>query len=219
MVSETAGVFGAQGLVRHGEMWRRQVKLAPVAACIFFGILTLVGVAKATTGPTALNRSPRWFVSPADAKPFLGRYTLTGHGPSLISSELLTAYNQHHYLEGNVAVYGYDPNGQEISWVAVTYEYHDVKGQMEIDLLNPDQQVLLGHLILRPEPGRKLVGRLILGSQSQPVTYSATAQSTTKPTSSAPPSGNFTPPGSINQTPAWGIFSVAVQTARAIAAS
>jgi hypothetical protein len=219
-VSDTAGVFGAGGLVRQADLLRQHVRLACVAACVFLGILTVVGAAQATTGPSALSKPPRWFVSARDAKPFLGRFTLTRHGPSLISSELLTDYNGRHYLAGNIVVYSYDSSGQEISWVADTYEYHDVQGQMKVDLVDSSQQVLLGHLILRAELGGKLVGRLIVGGRSQPVTYSPVApHSTPTPTPSAPQSGNFSPPGSISQTHAWGIFSVAVLIARVITAS
>ena len=116
-------------------------------------------------------------------------------------------------------MYQYDRSGQESSWVAVTYEYHYVKGQMEVDLWSSDDAVLLGRLVLRSEPDRRLVGELTQGVSSQPVAYSpAPAQSASNLLTSAEESGNFSPPGTSSQAHGWGIFSLVVEAAHAITA-
>jgi hypothetical protein len=135
--------------------------------------LSALGVAasaSATTGPQALNRPPRFTVTTAQAKPFLGTYSLTHAPGKLISSTIKTAYNGQGYLQGNISVYEYF-RGQPTSFVATLYDYRYIAGHMRADLWTPDLgSALLGHLTLRPVAG-KLSGTLQLIDDAYAVTY------------------------------------------------
>lgn len=147
--------------------------LVGVAAAILSATGMTVS-ASATTGPNALSRPPTVNVTAAQAKPFLGTYSLT-HAPSkLISSTIKTAYNGYGYLQGNISVYEYF-QGQPTSFVATLYEYRYRAGQMRADLWSPDLgSSLLGRVTLRPVAG-KLSGTLQLMDIAYAVTYAKTS--------------------------------------------
>jgi len=135
--------------------------------------LGLAATASATTGPTALNKPPRYKVTAAQAKPFLGTYSLTHAHGKLVSSTLKTAHNSHGYLQGTISVYQYY-QGQPSSFVATLYDYRYQSGQMRAVLWSPGQNAtFLGRLKLRSVAG-KLSGTLQLGGSTNPVTYSKT---------------------------------------------
>ena len=137
------------------------------------GVLSAFGIAataSATTGPNALSRPPTFNVTAAQAKPFLGTYSLThGHG-KIISSTIKTAYNGYGYLQGNISVYEYF-QGRPTSFVATLYEYRYRSGEMRADLWSPDLgSALLGRVTLRPVAG-KLSGTLQLMGEAYAVVY------------------------------------------------
>jgi hypothetical protein len=193
---------------------RLRHRLAGVVLCLAVSLLT-GGLAAATTGVQPLSKAPIFLVSRADAKPFLGRFKLTAHGPGLISGSLVTAYNAAGYLEGSMAIYGYNSAGQEISWVASTYEYHYLEGIMRMDIWSPDGSLLLGHVHLGRGPDRRLTGQLVFGDTPESVTFSSvrTGQSiysTGYGTLSTRPADA----GSAAATTTVGIFSLALEDAQ-----
>jgi hypothetical protein len=132
--------------------------------------LALAASASATTGPNAINRPPTSNVTAAQAKPFLGTYSLTHAPGKLISSTIKTAYNGYGYLQGNISVYEYF-QGRPTSFVATLYEYRYRSGEMRADLWSPGLgSALLGRLTVRPVAD-KLSGTLQLMDAGYAVTY------------------------------------------------
>jgi hypothetical protein len=174
---------------------------------IVLSALGMAATASATTGPTALNQPPRFNVSAAQAKPFLGTFKLTHAHGKLISSTIKTAHNSHGYLQGTISVYQYY-QGQPSSFVATLYDYRYQSGQMRADVWSPGQNsTLLGRLRLRPVAG-KLAGTLQLGGSVNAVTYSkASAHAAGTNAGAAAGSDAGSPPVSSHTS---GLFTIAV---------
>jgi hypothetical protein len=142
-----------------GGQQRAAWLLAALLATVAF--LLDVSGAGATTGGQPLEDLPIYGLTPAQATPFLGRFEAKGDGNQLISVSLRTeftvAFQGRSVVQGMIAVDEYDAAGRPSTWVATTYEYHDVGDVMHIDIWTPDGKKLLGHLNLRLRSG-ELVG-------------------------------------------------------------
>lgn len=117
----------------------------------------------ATTGAHPLASPPKYHVSRAEARPYIGRFQLSRpHGKSLMSAAYVARFNQFGYLEGNLVVYAYTKSGRTSSWLGTTYEYHPRGGgRMTIDVISPNNQVIFARLKLRVGRGGKLTGELL----------------------------------------------------------
>jgi hypothetical protein len=154
-------------ILRAVGTYRRGLLGGVVAVLSAFG---MAGTASATTGPDALSRPPTFNVTAAQAKPFLGTYSLTHGRGKIISSTIKNAYNGYGYLQGNISVYEYF-QGRPTSFVATLYEYRYRSGQMRADLWSPDLgSALLGRVTLRPVAGA-LAGTLQLMGDAYAVAY------------------------------------------------
>jgi hypothetical protein len=176
---------------------------------IVLSALGIAATASATTGPTALNKPPRYKVTASQAKPFLGTYSLTHPHGKITNSTIKTAHNSHGYLQGTISVYQYY-QGQPSSFVATLYDYRYVSGQIHAVLWSPGQNAeFLGRLKLRPVAG-KLTGTLQLGGSTNAVTYSKTSARTGGSAGNqgaAAGSGAASAPASDSTS---GLFSIAV---------
>jgi hypothetical protein len=139
-----------------------------MSAALFAAVIALGGAApaSATTGPEPLSNEPIFTVTNAQAKPFLGRFKMTGHTGQLITGALgtreLAHINGGPVIGGQIEIYAYDDSGQEVSWLSTTYEYRKVKNGMKIDLFSPDGKTFVGRMLLKPIPGGRLKGWLKL---------------------------------------------------------
>jgi len=144
---------------------RRSVSLVPgrraTIAALLASIASLgaVAPAAATTGPTPLAHPPRFEVSKAQAAPYIGRFRLVQPlGHRLISGASVVERNERGYVEGTIAIYRYEAAGRPSALVARTYEYHAVPEGMEIDVISPENQVILARMKLHQAGGGKLTG-------------------------------------------------------------
>ncbi len=117
----------------------------------------------ATTGAHPLANPPKFHVSKAEARPYIGRFQLSRpHGKGLMSAAYVARFNEFGYLEGTIVVYAYTKSGQTTSWVGTTYEYHPrADGRMTIDVISPNNQVIFARLKLRVGKGGRLTGKLL----------------------------------------------------------
>jgi hypothetical protein len=132
------------------------------AAALATAALIAPSVGSATTGAHPLANPPRFHVSHAEARPYIGRFQLAApHSKTLRSAAYVARFNQFGYLEGTIVVYGYNKAGQTESWVGTTYEYHPRgSGRMTVDVISPNNQVIFARMKLRIGQGGKLSGRL-----------------------------------------------------------
>jgi len=115
--------------------------------------------AGATTGPTPLAHPPRFEVSAIEAAPYIGRFKLVQPlDRRLLSGAYVAERNERGYLEGTIAIYHYEAAGRPSALVARTYEYHAVDGGMEIDVISPQNQVILARLKLHQSGAGRLSG-------------------------------------------------------------
>ena len=144
-----------------GQSRRASAWLAAALWAVAAVLLLDVPVAGATTGGQPLENLPIYGLTPAQAAPYLGRFEAQGDGRRLISVSLRTeftvAFQGRSVVQGAIAVKEYDAAGRPSTWVATTYEYHDVGDVMHIDIWTPDGKKLLGRLYLRSRSG-ELVG-------------------------------------------------------------
>lgn len=121
----------------------------------------LPGTAAATTGPTPLAHPPRFNVTEAEAAPYLGRFAMVQPSSrQLISGAYVAGYNERHFVEGSIELYTYDAEGREMVVLGRTYEYRSVGDRMEIDIISPENQVILARMRLHPVDGGKLTGEV-----------------------------------------------------------
>jgi len=131
--------------------------MAAAAVCL----VVPIGEAGATTGTTPLAHPPRFKVTKAEVKPYLGHFVLAHRNQGrLINAAYIGGYNDRGYVEGGLAVYTYDKSGQEVSWVGRTYEYHHTRRGMTIDVISASNEQIFARLHLRTGPGRRLRGTL-----------------------------------------------------------
>jgi hypothetical protein len=144
---------------------RRKLKPAAMsAAAIGAALVSLIAapVGDATTGAHPLANPPRYHVSRAEARPYIGRFVLAApHSKTLRSAAYIARFNQFGYLAGSIVVYAYNQAGRVESWVGTTYEYHPRgKGRMTVDVISPNNQVIFARMKLRVGKGGKLGGKL-----------------------------------------------------------
>jgi hypothetical protein len=136
-----------------------------LAVGVFAAVTALIVPASgdATTGAHPLANPPKFHVTKAEARPYIGRFQLSHpHGKGLISAAYVARFNEFGYLEGTIVVYAYTKSGRTTSWVGTTYEYHpEGKGRMTVDVISPNNQVIFARLKLRTGRGGKLSGRLL----------------------------------------------------------
>lgn len=148
---------------------------AVILALALSGAGSLPLAAEATTGENPLEDLPIYDVTPAQARPFVGGFTLVSprpHRGGLISASLSTRYivNVRHFgptgvsvLEGEMQLRAYEATGRASISTATLYEYRYRRGVMRIDLWSPSGSTLLGRLRLRAQDkGRVLAGTLEL---------------------------------------------------------
>jgi hypothetical protein len=142
-----------------GHIRRPQTLVVAVVVVLLFA---LTGEAGATTGTTPLAHPPRYKVTRAQVAPYLGRFVLAKQRSSrrLVSAAYLGGHNDRGYVEGGLAVYTYDPSGQEVSWVGRTYEYHPTAAGMTIDVISAANEQIFARLKLRPGRHGLLTGTL-----------------------------------------------------------
>jgi hypothetical protein len=140
----------------------RVIVASAAAAALATAALIAPAVGEATTGAHPLANPPRFHVSRAEARPYIGRFQLAApHSRTLRSAAYVARFNQFGYLEGTIVVYGYNKAGQTESWVGTTYEYHPRgNGRMTVDVISPNNQVIFARLKLRIGRGGKLSGNL-----------------------------------------------------------
>jgi hypothetical protein len=140
---------------------RRHPLIALVAVLVATAVIGLPRPALATTGPTPLAHPPRFSVTDAQAAPYLGRFRLVQpFDRQLISGAYLAGHNERGFVEGSIAVYHYEAAGRETVLLGRTYEYHAVGDEMTIDVISPQNQVILARMRLHPVGGSKLTGTL-----------------------------------------------------------
>ncbi len=133
-----------------------RVAVAAVVLCFF----SLIGEAGATTGTTPLAHPPRFEVTKAQAKPYLGHFVLAGRQGRLISAAYIGGYNERGYVEGGLALYTYNLKGREVSWVGRTYEYHHTSKGMTIDVISAANEQIFARLHLHVARAGRLSGTL-----------------------------------------------------------
>jgi hypothetical protein len=138
----------------------KRLLVSIAAACALACLAPAVG--DATTGAHPLANPPRYEVSKAQARPYIGRFQLAApHDQSLISAAYVAKFNEFGYLEGSMVVYKYGKSGRTASWVGTTYEYHPHPGgRMTVDIVSPNNQVIFGRMHLRVGRGGRLGGKL-----------------------------------------------------------
>jgi hypothetical protein len=140
---------------------RRTTVALLCALAISFALTATPNRAAATTGATPLAHPPRFKVSDAQADPYLGRFKLVRPlGRQLISGAYIAGHNERGFVEGTIEIYHYEAAGRETIMLGRTYEYHAVGGRMSIDVISPQNQVILARLQLRPLAGGKVGGTL-----------------------------------------------------------
>lgn len=141
------------------------------------GALVLAASAQATTGNAPLAHPPVYKVTRKQGAPYVGSFKLVRpHAVKVSKAAYVARYNEFGFLEGSLVVYSYDSAGTLTSWVARTYEYHVVGGRMEIDLIAPVNQLIIGHLVLHKNAKRELVGQLtgeVAAGQAQQITFAS----------------------------------------------
>jgi hypothetical protein len=140
---------------------RAIVTLLALSASLLIGTVSLVATAPAgaTTGPTPLAHPPRFEVSAIEAAPYIGRFKLVQPlDRRLISGAYVAETNERGYVEGTIAIYHYEAAGRPSALVARTYEYHAVDGGMEIDVISPQNQVILARIKLHQSGAGRLSG-------------------------------------------------------------
>jgi hypothetical protein len=117
----------------------------------------------ATTGAHPLANPPKYHVTKAEARPYIGRFQLSRpHGKNLMSAAYVARFNEFGYLEGSLVVYAYTKSGRTTSWVGTTYEYHPRgNGRMVVDVISPNNQVIFARMRLRAGKGGRLTGELL----------------------------------------------------------
>lgn len=130
-------------------------------AALVLSLLVGVGEATATTGTTPLAHPPRYRVTKAQVKPYLGHFTLGRRGQGrIISAAYIGGYNDRGFVEGGLAIYTYDTTGHEVSWVGRTYEYHHTRAGMTIDVISAANEQIFARLRLHVVRGGRLSGTL-----------------------------------------------------------
>jgi hypothetical protein len=142
----------------------KAIRVAALATTAVALVLALIGpsVGDATTGAHPLANPPRYHVSRAEARPYIGRFALGApHSRSLRTAAYVARFNQFGYLAGSLVVYAFNRNGQTTSWVGTTYEYHPRgNGRMTIDVISPNNQVIFAKMKLQVGRGGRLSGKL-----------------------------------------------------------
>jgi hypothetical protein len=117
----------------------------------------------ATTGAHPLANPPKFHVTKAEARPYIGRFQLSRpHSKSLMSAAYVARFNEFGYLEGSLVIYAYTKSGRTTSWVGTTYEYHPRgNGRMIVDVISPNNQVIFARMKLRVGKGGRLTGKLL----------------------------------------------------------
>lgn len=133
-----------------------------VAVAVLAAALAVPAGVGATTGAHPLANPPRFHVSRAEARPYIGRFELTApHGHLLRTAAYVARFNEFGYLEGTIVVYAYTRSGRTTSWVGTTYEYHPRgHGRMTVDVISPNNQVIFARMKLRVGHNGRLGGRL-----------------------------------------------------------
>lgn len=138
-----------------------------VVACLVAALIAVALIApasgEATTGAHPLANPPKYHVTKAEARPYIGRFQLSRpHGKGLMSAAYVARFNEFGYLEGSLVVYAYTKSGQTTSWVGTTYEYHPRgDGRMIVDVISPNNQVIFARMKLRTGKGGRLTGKLL----------------------------------------------------------
>jgi hypothetical protein len=154
------GILYRGRAARQGAGRRHRRIAVSTASLLLAAVAFLAPSAGATTGPTPLAHPPRFNVSEQAAAPYLGRFTLAQpSGDQLISGAYIAGHNERGFVEGTIEIYTYDPEGREMVVLGRTYEYHAVGGQMTIDVISPENQVILARLRLHPVGEGRLTGQ------------------------------------------------------------
>lgn len=152
---------------------RAATALLIAAGLLATSVLGATGAAHATTGPSA-NLPATFKVNSKFAGRFIGQYVLKSvpAAAHIQSAAIGIEVGENGFLYGVAQFYGYDREGSQISWVATLYHFHQVgKSQMNLDLLAPALNVLLGRMSFAPPAHGNLVGKIILSGHSYPITF------------------------------------------------
>jgi hypothetical protein len=134
-------------------------RYAAVLLSAVTAFLVATASAGATTGPTPLAHPPRFEVNAIEAAPYIGHFKLVQPlDRKLISGAYVAERNERGYVEGTIAIYHYEAAGRPSALVARTYEYHAVPGGMEIDVISPENQVILARMKLHQSGAGRLSG-------------------------------------------------------------
>jgi hypothetical protein len=148
---------------RRLRLSRRGRRAPLVAALACLAIASLVGLASATTGPGYLLQVPRYRIALSTIKHYLGRYTTTGsaRASKIVSSEVIITFAESGYPAGGISIYSYDAAGQEQSFAGTLYDFHQVGGEIDADIVTVGGGAIIGHLSVRHAGStRNLVGTI-----------------------------------------------------------
>src|SRR5579862_824302 len=136
------------------------------------------GQVSATTGPTDFLPPARYHVPFSIQKQNIGQYIVQSVDPhsrlggGAFGIEIDADSGA---LVGLAQFFGYDPNGDQSTWVADLYNFHaTAPGHMTIDLLGPTGVPLFGRLYLTRTAKGDLVGKITLGKS--PIRYAISIQ-------------------------------------------
>jgi hypothetical protein len=198
------------------------VSLASVLVAV--SAITAPSVALGTTGATPLAHPPRFKVDHGQAAPYLGRFRLVQPlDRNLISGAYIAGYNERDFVEGSLAVYHYEAAGRETVLLGRTYEYHAVGKRMTIDVISPQNQVILARMRLHPSGGKRLAGTLTSlvppGPHRQITLAPVSAASTGAPTKAGratpePADAGVVPSSSTPRSAPWSVAAAVLRALR-----
>lgn len=137
------------GIHRTGRL-RWMPRLGSLVLLAGLAIL-LAGPASATTGPSFLLRPPRYRISGADIRPYLGRYvqSSTTRAAKIITSQIEVGLQSTGTAQGLLAMYDYDAQGHEQSFIADLYDFHLIGRDLKSQIVTAGVGKPLGTMSLR----------------------------------------------------------------------
>jgi len=119
----------------------------------------------ATTGPTDYLPASHYKVAKGRAALYVGQYLLSSaaRAARLSGGAMGIEINSRGYLDGVGQFYGYDEHGNQSSWTATLYNFHETKQHvMVFDLLGPSGTPLLGRVFVTRTRSGDLSGQILL---------------------------------------------------------
>jgi len=113
-----------------GPLWWRLVAVVAVLG-LASGLVVLVpGTGSATTGDTYVLPPSRYYICRSIRRAWYGTYTTTrviapqGAVTRVTAADIFITKSNYDDLNGGGSFYGYDANGQQVSWTNILYDFH-----------------------------------------------------------------------------------------------